>query len=149
MSGRFISAFTVLAVLVATGCSSGGRESASTTTSRATDTSMPHEAATTTVIEATPSSTSASTVPVAAPTTPAGEIAIRATVAATFASARVITLAEPVSGYTDVAFTAETRYRRAGGQAAALADLTPGTAVEVRGQRGSETTLLAREVVVL
>lgn len=87
--------------------------------------------------------------PVITPPERPGGVSIRATVASTFASARIILLANPVSGFTEVALGESTVYRRSSGARAALGDLAPGSVIEVKGQRGgSATTLLADEVVL-
>ena len=95
-----------------------------------------------------PESTSSSTPTSARATTTVAETRISATVAAVFASAKVIELAEPVQGFSEVALTASTRYRRSSGQPASLSDVRSGSTIQVTGVRSSATALVAREVVI-
>lgn len=134
-----------MVLVVLASCNGGGRPAPTTTAPRATSappTTSSSETSTTT----TPPTSAA---PTSAPPTPAPSVTITATVAAAFASARIVQLAEPVQGYREVAFNASTRYRRADGSPASLADLQPGTRIQVRGTRTSGTTLLASEVVLV
>ena len=149
MHGRRASIVGLAMALAAGGCSDGTDDTPATTGVESS-TTAPDSGSPTTPAEAT-TAAPASTVPppTSRTTAPAGEITIRATVATTFASARVIALVEPVSGIGEVAFTTDTRFVRADGRAAALGDLTTGTSVEVKGQRGTGDTLLARQIVIL
>ncbi len=74
---------------------------------------------------------------------------VRGVVAQTLASARVVVLAEAVSGFRNVAFTAETEVVRANGTKAALNDIAPRATIEVTGRPGTAESLLARRVVLL
>lgn len=70
-------------------------------------------------------------------------------VAATFASARVITLRAPVDGIVNVALAGETEVVRADGSTAAFGDIAPGAGVEVAGRPSAADTILARRIVLL
>lgn len=144
--GGLASVLAVTLVLGGGGCSADSR--GRTVNTRTTE---PSSSVVTGVTTTEPSDTTTATSAQSSvrPATTAAEVRIVATVAATFASARVIQLAEPVQGYSEVAFTSTTRYRRSSGQAATLGDLQPGSRIEVRGTRGSAVALLAREVVLL
>jgi hypothetical protein len=100
-----------------------------------------------------PTSTAVSTTGATAPTSvPAGagqETTVRGTVAAVSASARVLDLEAPVDGYTDVALSSDTEYRKADGSPGALQDVAVGSTVEVTGVPGAPGALLARRVVVV
>ncbi len=74
---------------------------------------------------------------------------VRGVVAQTLASARVVVLAQPVSGFVNMAFTAETEVVRANGAKAAITDIAPKANVEVTGRPSTADTLLARRVVLL
>ena len=74
---------------------------------------------------------------------------VRGVVAQTLASARVVVLTEAVSGFRNVAFTADTEVVRADGTKAALNDIAPMATVEVTGRPGTADSLLARRVVLL
>ncbi|MGH9155552.1 MAG: hypothetical protein ACRD1K_06910 [Acidimicrobiales bacterium] len=145
--GGLASVLAAVLVLGGGGCSADSRSrTATTNTPEPSSSSIVAEATTTGPAE---TSTSVAASAQSSPATTVAEVRIVATVAATFASARVIQLVEPVQGYSEVAFTSATRYRRSSGQAATLADLQPGSRIEVRGTRGSAAALLAREVVLL
>jgi hypothetical protein len=131
----------MLVVLAA--CSGSGTPSR--TTAPTTATPPPTTVETTTTLPPVTTSVAATTRP--ATTVPG--VTITATVAAAFASARIVQLAEPVQGFAEVAFNSSTRYRRANGSPASLADLQPGTRIQVRGTRTSSTTLLATEVILV
>ncbi len=66
-----------------------------------------------------------------------------------FSSARVLQLDPPVDGYSRVALTSDTEYRRADGSAATLADVAEGSTVEVTGTPGAEGSVIARRVVLV
>ncbi|MEA2827282.1 MAG: hypothetical protein QOG43_1721 [Actinomycetota bacterium] len=149
-----VAAVAVLVLAGAGACSGGGSgdtvapASTTTSTSRSASTTVagpPVTTATTTGgPAATPSTTPGSTGSTAVP----GEVTIRATVLTVFASARVLELDPPVSGYSKVALTADTEYRSADGSAGALIDVGEGSTIEVTGTPGSPGTLIARLVVL-
>ena len=87
--------------------------------------------------------------PAVTSTTTAAEVTLRGVVAQTLASARVVVLAEPVSGFGTIAFTADTEVVRADGAKAAINDIAPRAAIEVTGRPGGSASLLARRVVLL
>jgi hypothetical protein len=74
---------------------------------------------------------------------------VRGIVAGTFASARVLTLREPVNGVVNLALAGDTELVRANGARATLSDVVPGTAVEAVGYRPTPDTLLARRILIL
>ena len=78
----------------------------------------------------------------------AGDVTVRGTVLTIFSSARVLQLDPPVDGYSRVALTSDTEYRRADGSPATLADVEEGSTVEVTGTPGAEGTVIARRVVL-
>jgi hypothetical protein len=98
-----------------------------------------------------PSSSSASTsaVPTTGSTAVAGDVTVRGTVLTIFSSARLLQLDPPVDGYSRVALTDDTEYRRADGSSASLADVDEGSTVEVTGAPGAEGTVIARRVVLV
>lgn len=68
---------------------------------------------------------------------------------ATFsASARVVTLAQPVDGVSNVALVADTQIVRASGAAATVSDLVPRATIEITGRPGAPGTIVARMVVL-
>jgi hypothetical protein len=81
-------------------------------------------------------------------TTLAPEVTVRAVVATVSASARVITLAQPVAGFANVAMVADTEMVRPSGAPATVADLAPRATVEVTGRPGAPGTLVARRIVL-
>ena len=88
--------------------------------------------------------------PVATPTsTTVAEVTIRGEVGASSASARVIALAQPVSGVASVIVSLETEVVRSNGARVALTDLVPRAGVEVTGRPGMPGTLVARRIVLL
>jgi len=88
--------------------------------------------------------------PVVAPTsTTAAEVTIRGAVGVYSASARVLTLAQPVAGFANVVVSLDTEVVRSNGAKAAVGDLVPRAGVEVTGRPGVAGTLLARRVVLL
>jgi hypothetical protein len=70
-------------------------------------------------------------------------------VAQTLASARVVVLAEPVSGFAHIAFTADTQVVRADGAHGTITDLVARAGIEVTGRPGASDSLIARRVVLL
>ena len=77
------------------------------------------------------------------------DVTVRSTVLTIFSSAQVVQLDPPVDGYSKVALTSETEYRRADGSPASLADVQEGSTVEVRGEAGAPGTVIARQVVLV
>ena len=96
----------------------------------------------------TTSSSSVSTSAVPTTTVP-GDVTVRGTVLTIFSSARVLQLDPPVDGYSRVALTSETEYRRSDGSVATLADVAEGSTVEVTGTPGAEGSVIARRVVLV
>ena len=90
----------------------------------------------------------ASTATTTATTVP-GEVTVRGVVAQALASARVVVLAQPVSGFTTVALTGDTDVVRTDGAKATIADIVAGASVDATGRPGTPGTLLARRLVVL
>jgi hypothetical protein len=83
-------------------------------------------------------------------TTTAPEVTVRAVVAVFSPSARVITLAQPQGGFTNVVVPTEAEIVRASGATAGVADLVARAMVEVTGRAGSvPDALVARRVVLL
>ena len=76
-------------------------------------------------------------------------MAVRGVVAQTLASARVVVLTEAVSGFRNVAFTADAEVVRANGAPATLNDIATSATIEVTGRPSTADSLLARRVVVL
>ncbi|MGQ0745086.1 MAG: hypothetical protein ACT4OS_12310 [Acidimicrobiales bacterium] len=85
--------------------------------------------------------------PAATATTSPG-VVLSAVVAATFASARVLALAEPVNGVSEVVFDGSTRLTRVGGASASLADLRAGTRVEITGRANPAGGFVASAIVI-
>jgi hypothetical protein len=81
--------------------------------------------------------------------TTVAEVTLRAVVGAYSASARVLTLAPPVEGVTNVVVSLDTEVVRAGGGPAGAGDLAPRAGVEVTGRPGMPGTMVARRIVVL
>lgn len=81
--------------------------------------------------------------------TTVADVTVRGVVGVFSASARVITLAQPVSGVATVVVSLDTEVVRAGGATAGVADLVPRAAVEVVGRPGMPGTLVARRIVLL
>jgi hypothetical protein len=73
---------------------------------------------------------------------------VRAVVATSSASARVVTLAEPVAGFSNIALVADTEIVRPSGAAATVSDLAPGATIDVTGGPGAPGALVARRVVL-
>lgn len=86
---------------------------------------------------------------VATTTTAAADVTVRGVVGSVSASARVVTLASPVSGFATVALNADAQVRRADGAAVDLGAIVPGTTVEAVGRPGSPGTLIARRLTLL
>ncbi|MDQ3641652.1 MAG: hypothetical protein M3450_09435 [Actinomycetota bacterium] len=81
-------------------------------------------------------------------TTLAPEVTHRGVVGAFTPSARIVTLAQPVAGFTTVALTADTQIVRANGATAAATDLVPQATIEVTGRPGAPGTLVAGRIVL-
>ena len=64
-------------------------------------------------------------------------------------SARVITLAQPVNGVTNVVVSPDTQMLRSTGAKVDVADMAPRSGVEVTGRPGLPGTLVARRIVLL
>ena len=64
-------------------------------------------------------------------------------------SARVITLAEPVDGFTVIALTEESQLLSASGRQILLRDLKAGMRIQASGQPGVPGTLIASQVLVV
>lgn len=65
-------------------------------------------------------------------------------------SARVVTLAQPVNGFTNIVLPTEAELVRATGAKAAPGDLVPRAIVEVTGRPGTTAdSLVARRLVLL
>ena len=83
-------------------------------------------------------------------TTTVREVTFRGVVAVYSPSARVVTLAQPVGGFTSVVLPIDAEMVRAGGAKAAPGDLVPRMMVEVTGRPSSiADSLVARRVVLL
>ena len=82
-------------------------------------------------------------------TTVAPDVTVRGVVAQSLASARVVVLAQPVSGFANVALSADTEVVRADGDPATVGDIAPGSTIEATGRASTPDTLLARRVVLL
>lgn len=96
-----------------------------------------------------PAPATVSTTSTTATSTAGREVTVRGTVAATFASARVVTLQQAVNGYTQLALSTESEVARSNGARAAFSDITAGMTVEAVGRPSTPGTLLARRVVLL
>lgn len=81
------------------------------------------------------------------PTAPAS-ITIVGTVMDVSLSARIITLAEPVEGFSIVALTEKCRLVSADGSEITLHEIRPGMTIQATGQPGESGALLASQVVV-
>jgi hypothetical protein len=64
-------------------------------------------------------------------------------------SARIITLAEPVDGFTVIALTEESQLLSASGDEILLRDIQPGMRIQASGQPGVPGTLIANQVLVV
>lgn len=76
-------------------------------------------------------------------------ITLEGTVLDVSPSARTITLAEPVQGYTVIALVEESQLLSAGGDEILLRDLLVGMSIQASGQPGAPGTLIANQVQVL
>jgi hypothetical protein len=74
---------------------------------------------------------------------------VRGVVGTYSASARVITLAQPVSGFNNVTLPVEAEVVRASGARATVTDLAPRASVDLTGRPGAPGTLVASRVVLL
>jgi len=99
------------------------------------------------VSTATPTTASPTTSSPTTSTTVAG-VTVRGVVATVSASARVITLAAPVNGVTQLALTVDTEIVRLNGTRVTLADVVPGATVEATGRPGSPGTVVASRLVL-
>jgi hypothetical protein len=81
-------------------------------------------------------------------TTLAPEVTHRVVVAGFSPSARMVNLAQPVDGFTNVALAPDTEIVRANGATAAATDLVPRAPIEVTGRPGAPGTLVARRIVL-
>ena len=86
--------------------------------------------------------------PTTTSTSLAPEVTVRAVVATVSASARVITLAQPVAGFSNVALVADTEMMRPSGAPATMTDLAPRATLEVTGRPGAPGTLVARRIIL-
>jgi hypothetical protein len=77
------------------------------------------------------------------------DVTVRGVIGVYSASARVITLAPPVGGVTNVVVTLDTEVVRPGGVRADAGDLAPRAGVEIIGRPGAPGTLIARRIVLL
>jgi hypothetical protein len=83
-------------------------------------------------------------------TTTAPEVTLRVVVGVFSSSARVITLAQAVSGFTSVVVPTEAEIVRASGVKAGVGDITARALVEVTGRPSSvPDALVARRLVLL
>jgi hypothetical protein len=63
-------------------------------------------------------------------------------------SVRIITLEEPVEGFSIIALTDESVLMSADGSEIALRDIQPGVTIKVFGQPGESNALIASQVLV-
>jgi hypothetical protein len=89
------------------------------------------------------------TLEMAIPTDARPDVTIVGTVRDVSLSAQVITLTEPVDGFTAVALILESRLLSADGIEIALRDIRPGMRIQASGLPGESQALLASEVHVL
>lgn len=73
---------------------------------------------------------------------------MRGVVGGVFASARVVSLGQPVDGVANIALTDQTQIVRANGEQAAITDIAPGTMIEATGRPSPPDTLVARRLVL-
>lgn len=73
---------------------------------------------------------------------------MRGVVGGVFASARVVSLGQPVSGVANIALTDQTEIVRSNGAQATIADIAPGMTVEATGRPSPPDTLVARRLVL-
>lgn len=81
--------------------------------------------------------------------TTVAEMTLRGLVGVYSASARVLTLAPPVEGVTNVVVSLDTEVVRADGSLAGAGDLAPRAGVEVTGRPGPPGTVVAHRIVLL
>ena len=81
-------------------------------------------------------------------TTLAPEVTHRGVVGVYSPSAGIVTLAQPVAGFTSIAVAPDTEMVRATGARATISDLVPRASVEVTGRPGAPGTLVARRIVL-
>ena len=74
---------------------------------------------------------------------------VRGVIGVYSASARVITLAQPVEGVGQVVVSLDTEVVRSNGAKAEVRDLVPPARVEITGRPGLPGTLIARRIVLL
>ena len=79
----------------------------------------------------------------------APEVTVRGVVGAFSASARIVTLAQPVSGITNVLVATSTEVVRSTGAPAAVTDLVARASIDVTGRPSAPDTLVARRIVLL
>ena len=85
-----------------------------------------------------------------ATTTTVREVVVRGVVGVYSPSARVVTLAQPVNGITNIVLAADAELVRATGAKATPGDLVPRAMVEVTGRPSSMAdSLVARRLVLL
>ena len=77
------------------------------------------------------------------------EVTLRGAVGMFSASARVLTLAQPVNGVSNVVVSLDTQVVRADGAKGDVADFAPRAGVEVTGRPSLPGTLVARRIVLL
>jgi len=83
-------------------------------------------------------------------TTTTPEVTLRVAIGTFSASARVVTLVQPVAGFTTIVVPVDAQVVRAGGAPAAVGDLVPRAVVEVTGRPGSTAgAFVARRLVLL
>ena len=83
-------------------------------------------------------------------TTTVAEITVRGVVSTFSSGARVLTLTQPVGGFTSIVVPTDAEIVRAGGARATVVDLVPRASVEVTGRKGTIVdSLVARRLVLL
>jgi hypothetical protein len=82
-------------------------------------------------------------------TTLAPEVTLRGVIGAFSASARIVTLAQPVSGIANVVVATDTEVVRASGAAASVTDLVARATIDFTGRPSTPDTLVARRIVLL
>ncbi|MCL4370563.1 MAG: hypothetical protein M1380_06615 [Chloroflexi bacterium] len=80
---------------------------------------------------------------------PIGQLVITGQVREVDASARVITLVEPVHGLESVALTDKTQVEAADGSPRTLQDVKPGVVIQAGGTAGGSNSVLASKVRIL
>jgi hypothetical protein len=89
------------------------------------------------------------TLEITIPVEAGSDITLVGTVLDVSPSARTITLAEPVKGFTVIALTEESQLLSASGDEILLRDLRAGMRIQASGQPGASGALIANQVVVL